>query len=611
MYSYYRRLLLFVLLCAAGQWATAQEMPATTADTFFLNKKKGVLGRLGRSIAHNETPVAITVKVDEPFVQYRQKIIRHIYVTRLGFERNFHDTNRIRYNLGIRLANALHRNTQLPVIAKNLFFKEGDPVVPYLLADNERYLRELPFIQDARLQVIPANAAADSVDVVVVTKDVFSLGANVSISSTERGKARLYDENMFGTGNEFSMGGYFDKERSPRTGFGAEYIQRNIAGSFINWTAGFLNYGPAFNSGRKEEFALYTRFDKPLVSPYFGWTGSLELAYRKTQNTYLKDSLYNQDFKYEYYNGDAWIGYNLGAKRMLLKNTASRVRKFAALRLFHNEFLDLPNRFLNVNDYRYADISGVLGAFTIFKQVFYKTRFVYGFGRSEDVPEGYTGSLIGGWTDKQGRGRPYLGFDLQRNYFNRSGFYSSFTLRAGGYFYKKRAEDIDLLFNVDHFSRLRHLGGRWYHRWFLSGSLTKQIRPVLNEPLFLNSVFGLPVFNNGTIAADFRSVLRCESAFYNTWKLLGFRFAPFVFGDGTFLIPTNQSIGKGDFFSSLGAGVRTRNESLIFETVELRGYLFPRTNGDMKGWRIEFNTNIRFKYNANFIKRPDFVNVNL
>lgn len=610
MGTFFGRILLAAMFGIMIQCAIAQPIPDNTKDTFFLNKKKGLLGRLGRSITYADAPVDATVKIDEPFVQYNRKIIRYIFVTRLGFERNFYDTSRVKYNVGVRLANMFHRNTREAVIQKNLFFKEGDPVIPYLLADNERYLRELPFIQDARLQIVPAENSTDSVDVVVVTKDVFSLGADVNISSAKRAEVRLYDENLAGTGNEFSLSGFRDGDRTPLTAFGAEYISRNLGGKFINWTTGFINYSPAFNSGLREETALYTRFEKPLVSPYFGWTGALELAYRKTRNAYLSDSVYQQDYQYGYYNADAWLGYNLGTKKMLLQNTASRLRKFAAIRVFHNEFFTMPDRFYRVNDYQYADITGVLGAFTIFKQVFYKTRFVYGFGRSEDVPEGYTGSLIGGWTDKQGRRRPYMGIDLQRNYFKSSGFYSSFTFRAGGYFYEKQMEDISLLFNVDHFSRLKHLGGKWYHRWFLGGSVTKQIRPVLNEPLFLNSLYALPKFSNGTLAADFRAVARCESAFYNTWKMLGFRFSPFVFSDGAFLVPTNKKISNGDFFSNLGAGVRTRNESLIFETVELRGYLFPRTMDGMKGWRIEFNTNIRFKYNSNFIKRPDFVTVN-
>ncbi len=611
MCRYYRFVIGAVALLYAGFTATAQDTPFVKQDTFFLAKKKGLLGRLGRSIAMNDAPpLSAIVKVDEPFIQYNKKIIRYIFVTRLGFERNFYDTNRIRQSIGIVIANALHRNTKEPVIHKNLFFKEGDPLIPYLLADNERHLRELPFIQDARFQVVPDENSPDSVDLVVITKDVFSLGGRASVSSTKRSELRLYDENIFGSGDEISLSGILDLDRSPKTGFAAEYIRRNIKGSFINWTTGFKTFTPAFNSGRKEEITLYTRFDKPLVSPYFGWTGSLEIAFRKTQNAYIADSVYKRDFKYEYYNADGWMGYNLGARKLLLKNTSSRLRKFIGLRLFHNQFFQLPGKYTNEFNYQYADITGLLTAFTIFKQVFYKTRFVYGFGRSEDVPEGYTGSVIAGWTNKQSRSRPYLGIDLQRNYFKSSGFYSSFTLRAGGYFYQKKAEDIDLFFNVDHFSRLKYLGGKWYHRWFLGGNIAKQIRPVLNVPLFLNSEFALPQFGNSDLQADFRSVLRCESVFYNTWKFLGFRFAPFVFGDGAFLIPLNKGYSKGDFYSNLGAGVRTRNENLIFETMELRGFVFPRRFPGMQGWRVEFSTNIRFKYNSSFIKRPDFVNVN-
>jgi hypothetical protein len=611
MYRYSRLILFVLFFLNANLTVTAQDTPVVKNDTFFLAKKKGLLGRLGRSIAINDAPpLSAIVKVDEPFIQYNKKIIRYIFITRLGFERNFYDTNRIRQSIGIVIANALHRNTKERVIHKNLFFREGDPLIPYLLADNERHLRELPFIQDARFQVVAAENSKDSVDVVVITKDVFSIGGRASVSSKTRGELKLYDENVYGGGNEFSLSGLLDLDRSPRTGFAAEYIRRNVAGSFINWTTGFKTYTPAFNSGRKEETTIYTRFDKPLVSPYFGFTGSLEFAYRKTQNAFLADSAYKKDYRYEYYNADGWIGYNLGAKKLLLKNTASRLRKFIGLRLFHNQFFQVPGRYATIFNYQYANLTGVLTAFTIFKQVFYKTRFVYGFGRSEDVPEGYTGSVIGGWTNKQGRSRPYMGLDLQRNFFKSSGFYSSINLRAGGYFYQKKAEDIDLFLNVDHFSRLKHLGGKWYHRWFLGGNISKQIRPTLNTPLFLNSEFALPQFGTSDLQADFRTVLRCESVFYNTWKFLGFRFAPFVFGDGAFLVPVNKSLSQGDFFSNLGAGVRTRNESLIFETMELRGFLFPRRIGDMKGWRIEFSTNIRFKYNSTFIKRPDFVNVN-
>jgi len=67
---------------------------------------------------------------------------------------------------------------------------------------------------------------------------------------------------------------------------------------------------------------------------------------------------------------------------------------------------------------------------------------------------------------------------------------------------------------------------------------------------------------------------------------------------------------KSDLYSALGGGIRTRNENLVFGTIELKGYYFPRTNGDMKGWKVEVSSNIRFKYISTFIRRPDFVKAN-
>ena len=54
----------------------------------------------------------------------------------------------------------------------------------------------------------------------------------------------------------------------------------------------------------------------------------------------------------------------------------------------------------------------MLGSISIFRQDFYKTQYVYGFGRNEDVPEGVDFSLTGGWTNKNNRVRPYTGLDF-------------------------------------------------------------------------------------------------------------------------------------------------------------------------------------------------------
>ena len=90
-------------------------------------------------------------------------------------------------------------------------------------------------------------------------------------------------------------------------------------------------------------------------------------------------------------------------------------------------------------------------------------------------------------------------------------------------------------------------------------------------------------------------------------KFWGFRLAPFIFGDMSLVTPINQSFSKSELYSAWGAGVRTRNENLIFGTIELRAYIFPRPIDVMKGYKVELSTSLRFKYNSNFIRKPDFV----
>ena len=228
------------------------------------------------------------------------------------------------------------------------------------------------------------------------------------------------------------------------------------------------------------------------------------------------------------------------------------------------------------------------------------------------MPEGFTASLIGGWIHKDSLRRPYFGFDGELTHFSKHGRYSDYTVRIGGYS-NHGLEDFTLLLNYYHFTKLKELGPSWYNRNFLTLNLTKQMTPILDQPLLLQSgMFGLPYFNtlpigDPRITGDFRTTLKGESVFYNMKKYLGFRFAPFAFVNAILLKHPEMDFSKSDIYSAIGGGIRTRNENFIFGTIELKGYYFPRTLPGMKGWRIELNSNLQFKFNSTFIKQPDFV----
>jgi len=598
-------LIILFITCFYCDHLIAQVKPGAE-DTFFLAKKKGLLGRLGKSIA--STPAAEPVKVAYPYLKYNGKIIRNIDVFAFGFNQKLDDTTTTKETFGSRIGNKLHVNSFPSVIKKNLFFKTGDKFLPLLVSDNEAYLRNLNFLQDAMIVVL--EGSEDSVDIVVLTRDVFSIGGSINISSPSKARIEVRDENMGGSGNQLSFGSIYDKDRDPHFGTSAGIILRNIMGSFLNWSTGFSTFSKTFNTGRFEETSYYTNLEKPLLNRYTQWTGALAASYNRTVNGYLPIAEYKSNFQYTYTNLDLWAGYNIGYNDKKGRESETRLRHFVAGRTFYTYFDRLPASYDTSYNSKFANINGVLFSYTLYKQNFYRTNFIYGFGRNEDVPVGLSASLIAGWTNKQNKHRPYYGIEFEGNRFSGKKIFSSYKLRIGGYSAKGKFQDIDILASIDHFTKLRKLREKWLTRNFVSFSFTKQLNPLLDDSLLLRSNFGLPYFVNGDIRSDQRITLKLESVFYNLDRLLGFRFAPFVFGDLSFLKPTSKPFNKTDGFSALGGGIRTRNENLVFGTIELRGYYFPRTTEDMKPWKIEITTKLRFKFNSNFIKKPDFIIAN-
>lgn len=558
---------------------------------------------------------------NNPFVKYAGKTIRHIYIRNVGFEGDVKDTTKVNGGFGVKLGNALHKNTRQKIIANNLLFKEGDKLNPYMLTDNERYLRDLDYIQDALIIVQPV-AGNDDVDLLVLVKDGFSIVPGAGVGGTKKYKLEIKEQNIAGTGSLIAVSSQYDNDRNRKFGFGGDFIQRNIRGSFINWGLGFKTYNKAFKSLRDEENLYYMRFEKPLASQYLSWFGAIDLSYNQTFNGYIADSTYNNSFRYKYYNTDGWIGYNIGAKRLLYKNKRSPLRKLVALRALYQHFNEIPEKETATRDGEFANTLGVLGSFSLFKQNFYRTNYIYGFGRNEDVPQGFTFSMIGGYVKKDSlrlisKTRPYLGTEFTLGKYSKREFYSFLNVRVGGFLYRGKWEDFELLASGDHFTKLHKINGRWFRRLFFNGSFAKQFSNQLNQPLQLISNYGLPYFYVPKDSAyeppkgDLRITSKAEIVFYHTKKYAGFGFAPFGFIDASLLKPKGEGFGKSDVYTSIGGGFRLRNENLLFGTIEARFSYFPRTLPGMSSFKVKFNTNLRYKYNNSLVRRPDFVSPNL
>lgn len=545
------------------------------------------------------------------FDPYEGLIIRNIIIERVPFGVSIGDTSKRLINSLTKLANDLHHITKTNVVRRNLFFKTGQPLKPFLMADNERYLRQLLYLQDAEIFVARTAPASDSVDVFVEIKDVFSLGGAINSLGLKQTNLELREDNFAGSGNSAVLYALYDDNRKNNFAFGGEYNNRNVKGSFISTKIGYQSFYPAIY-GPKEDNNYYVDFYKPLVNRYMKWTYELSASYHNTSNAYNPDSLYLSNTRYRYYNIEAWSGFNINAQHFTSEEESNKLRKLIGVRYLNQNFLEVPLKFESVYDWKYQTIKAGLATLTFYRQNFYKTQYIYGFGRNEDIPEGLLLNITAGFTKRQEAKRPFIGFDFERNQFNNRKNYLSYKIAAEGYLNHSTVEDLNFLGSIFYFDHLKAIGTKWKQRFFLNFDLAQQVNTIYNQPLFANSQFGLPEYGNETIdnqkiGGSLRSTAKVESEFFSPWSVVAFRFAPFVFTNLSVFSPYKY---ETKVLSSIGGGIRTRNESLVFGTIELRAYYFPEKNFYNERFRFSLSTNVIFKYNTNFVKKPDFIQIN-
>jgi len=546
-------------------------------------------------------------KSEAPYIPYEGRIIRKIKVEALDFERNFADTGKRKRSLATRVADAAHTNTRAYVVRNSLFIKENTPLDAYKVADNERYLRTLNYISDARIVVKPINGSPDSVDLLVITKDFFSLSADGASDALNHIHARVIDANLWGSGQSLELSGLYDYNRSPNFGYGAIYRNNNIGPSFINTSIGYnlANVNPLTN---EEESSRFISFDRPLVSPYSHFAGGFLLSFNQAYNLYhLPDS---SVYLYKYDLIDGWIGYNLGINKIDQNiNNKIRDRQFLSLRYFNYHFNEVPYQTDNMFNPVYNDRQAILGQITFFKQDYFKTQYIYGFGTTEDLPYGYNISFTAGWFKQLNLRRPYLGINVSRYIATQRGDFVQLFLKSGSFYDGGQFQDASLLIGATAFSRLFFIN-QTKIRQFITFNYSRLFNMLTYAPLRINNAYGVRGFLSDSAYGDRRISVQLETEFYLKYKILGFKFAPFPYADVSLLTPIGKPISNSIMYPSLGGGIRARNENLIFETIELRLYYYPRTVENMRGFKIILNSNIRYRYNSNYVTKPDLIQLN-
>jgi hypothetical protein len=509
-----------------------------------------------------------------------------------------------------KIGNKLQSNSKKRAIRENIFFKEWDLFDPSIIAYNEKWLRDLSYIQDAKILAMITPYDTNQVDVIVVTKDLFSYGGELLINNKDAYAAKLNNINFLGTGNSIQVIQNFENQRSPKSGLGYDFGLSNILGTFISINAGVNQFGNNISNNVLSARKNYISVQRPILHPNSKWLGGLEYLETENENVFPGkwDTIFDQQLNYNLKHKDIWIGYQLTKQSKRIK--LNEYKQFIQYRHLENNFRARPIDYLLQLDRNYQNLKANFLSFTLVRQSVYRTRYLYGLGRYEDLPIGQSLTWTTGYSQIEKDRSAYLGFKFEQYKLSKKENYNHVIANIATSYINKSLQDIRFLSSLEQFSKLKYLNNGLGYRQILNLSFTQTLKNKYNEALRINSIYGIPQLNREQIKGGTRVSGNWETVLYNNRPIWGFKSAPFVFGNLTYIRTVGDPILKGDIYSSVGSGIRVRNENLVFGTIELKGFYFPRTNQQLSPWNFSLTTNLRYKYNSNIVEKPNYVEIN-
>ena len=509
------------------------------------------------------------LKNEDYYQLYAGKIIRNIEIIKLDiFGPSLKDTLQTANQWIQKAGNKTHIKTRDFIIRNNLFFQEGDSIDPLQLVDNERLIRTLDYIKDVSIQIAEVPNNPDYVDVLVITKDVYSAGVYIDLYNSTSGAIEIYENNIAGIGHNIQLSGYLSSIESIPFGYEINYKIENIGKSFIKSN---IQYKNAFET---EKFKI--NLSRKFISYNTKWAGNLSLEKTSTLKDIKKTDTVLTNVRLNYTTQDIWLGrsFKLNSGNIQYQN---RTRLVLGFRYINNYFYKGPEVTERYN-FHYHNNQIALASIAFSRQNYYKSNLIYGFGKTEDIPIGTLLQFNTGLEKNEFYRRIYLGLIFSNGiYYSKIG-YLNIHSEIGGHFYESIPEQGVFCINTSAISNL-HYFNKLKFRGLLNIDYIKGINRFPDEVIYLNStdIWGLKSdYLFGLQKISFKSEIRVFTDLY----IYNFRFLFFGFGDIGLVGPNNQSLFKQKLYSGIGLGFRVRNENLVFKTLQIRFAFYPTVPAD-------------------------------
>lgn len=485
------------------------------------------------------------------FAHYQGKSIVSIDV----YTRPIFDKARSKLQKGMEY---MHADTWKATIRRDLLFEVGDEIDADVIVRTMQLLKSRKYLADAQIILAPYKEDTSAVIVQIVTRDRWTIGVDGMLRGlTGRIAGDVYDHNILGSGNKLRYRASFNWKDGTYEGSLLQYYIPNMLGSFYegDFTIGRSFWRNAYLGSANKSLLLP---DDYMLGVYGGWEQNRVLDV--TQEDIKGDNEYLIFAKKEF---DFW-----GGKSFFIEPLNS---SFYIMGRYHYlDFTDIPIKTgPELNPY-FHDRQLLMGSMGMYRQKYMAANLVYGYGFREYVPVGYMAEVNGGYSWQEYGEGWYAGVSARAGGFTPIGYFMG-DVRAGGYFgFNGRDFYRSVLsLNLTYFTNLIDVGPRNQLRHFVNLNITRGWNrgEGVNEYLRLTRESGPRYFQDYTVGRN-RMVLNNETVLFTPWDPIGFRVALFGFVD-VGLIGNHSNFFRNSAYSTVGFGVRLKNERLVFSTIEL------------------------------------------
>jgi hypothetical protein len=374
-----------------------------------------------------------------------------------------------------RTANVIHMNSTKEKLRMQLLFSSGEKVNPQLMAENEKIIRDLPYIQDVAILLSSSLLGDDLVDVLVIVREKFEYGISGSWSSTSS-ELLIVDQNIFGLGNQFSAGMVYNSLEKPDWGGSFNYEISDLGGKFIRTGLGFTN------TYRQKGWNAY--LDKQFIAAKNDWAGGISFQ-RVFTDYYLTTYAYTRlDTAASYLNVDMWYG-----RQFITNNLYSALGNLTvAGRYLHQDYYTGDNE--NSENTLFRNHDFFVGSIGISKRHLFKNNRIYGYGITEDIPYGRYAEIAMGLDIDSDKARPYFHFRYSKATILKGGAYFKWEVGMGGFLNNSEVEQGVLLLSTNSFTNFIYINHHPY-RFFFDMELLSGFNRFKEEYLVINRRFGI------------------------------------------------------------------------------------------------------------------------